>query len=66
MVKFCKLDWDPACLRFHENTRYVATASYDQVRRPVYTRSIARFRHYGPYITELKNALQTSGVKADL
>ena len=29
----CRLDWDPACLRFHETKRPVRTASVAQVRR---------------------------------
>ena len=58
IVAFCGLDWDPACLKFYENNRYVATASYDQVRRPIYVRSVGRHRHYEPYIGELNDALQ--------
>ena len=62
IVEFCGLDWDPRCLRFHENRRFVATASYDQVRRPIYTQSVGRYRHYEPYIGELKDALQVAAI----
>lgn len=34
------LSFEPACLRFHENTRKVHTASSEQVRRPLNTDSI--------------------------
>ena len=39
LVSFCGLDWDPACLRFHESRRPVLTASVNQVRRPLYSDS---------------------------
>lgn len=55
---WCGLNWDHACLKFHENTRFVGTASYDQVRRPVYAQSVRRYRNYEPHIDELKGALQ--------
>jgi tetratricopeptide (TPR) repeat protein len=57
LIKFCGLEWDDACLDFHMSQRTVATASYDQVRRPLYTSSMARWRHYEGYIGELINTL---------
>ena len=46
LVEWCGLDWEPACLAFHEGKRPVRTASATQVRQPVYTRSVARWRNY--------------------
>jgi tetratricopeptide (TPR) repeat protein len=46
LVAFCGLEWESACLRFHESKGPVRTASVVQVRQPVYTRSVARWRHY--------------------
>ena len=62
IVAFCGLDWDPACLEFHENRRYVGTASFDQVRRPIYARSVGRYRHYERHTGELKDALQVVAI----
>ena len=62
LVEFCGLEWDDACLDFHKSERTVATASYDQVRRPLYTSSRERWRHYEKYIGELINAL---GIQPD-
>jgi len=46
LVADCKLDWDPACLRFHETAGSVRTASAAQVRRPMFVTSIGRWvRH---------------------
>jgi tetratricopeptide (TPR) repeat protein len=46
LVGWCGLDWEPACLAFHEGKRPVRTASVSQVRQPIYKRSVARWRHY--------------------
>ena len=46
LVAWCGLEWEPACLAFHEGTGPVRTASVSQVRQPVYSRSVARWRHY--------------------
>ena len=46
LVSWCDLDWQPACLAFHESKRQVRTASVTQVREPIYKRSVARWKHY--------------------
>ncbi|MCB1645701.1 MAG: hypothetical protein KDI36_09620, partial [Pseudomonadales bacterium] len=38
--------FEPACLQFHENERMVKTASFQQVRQPLYKTSRARWRNY--------------------
>ncbi|MGB8170693.1 MAG: sulfotransferase [Chthoniobacteraceae bacterium] len=60
LVEFCGLPWDERCLRFHETKRIVRTASYDQVRRPMYRDSVARYRHYEPFLGDLREALGAS------
>ena len=46
LVAACGLEWDPACLEFHRTERTVRTASLTQVRQPIYTTSVARWKHY--------------------
>ncbi len=46
LVALCGLDWEPSCLEFHRNNRPVQTASLVQVRRPVYTSSVGRWKNY--------------------
>ncbi len=53
MIAFCNLDWDDACLQFHKNNRLIWTASYDQVRKPMYKKSVARWKNYEKYIEPL-------------
>jgi tetratricopeptide (TPR) repeat protein len=50
LVGWCGLEWEPACLQFHKTERPVRTASVTQVRQPVYTRSVARWKHYEPVL----------------
>ena len=57
LVAFCGLEWDDRCLEFYKAERSVATASYDQVRRPIYKSSLERWRRYEPYIQPLLDAL---------
>jgi len=57
LVAFCGLEWDAACLDFHRTQRRVATASVNQVRRPIYRSSVGRWqayeRHLGPLLAAL-------------
>jgi tetratricopeptide (TPR) repeat protein len=46
LVAACGIDWDPACLSFHTTRRAVRTASAAQVRQPIHSRSIGRWKHY--------------------
>jgi hypothetical protein len=46
MIAWLELEWDPACLTFHRADRLVKTASVTQVRQPMYSRSVGRWKHY--------------------
>ena len=58
LVEFCGLEWDERCLNFHETKRFVGTASYDQVRKPMYKKSAGRWKNYEHHIDVLKNSLE--------
>ena len=53
MIEFIGLEWDPQCLQFHKTQRSVLTASNWQVRQPVYSRSVGRWRNYEKFIRPL-------------
>jgi len=53
IIKFLDLGWDDACLKFHKSDRAIATASWDQVRQRVYTKSLDRWKNYSEHITPL-------------
>ncbi|MEQ1826839.1 MAG: sulfotransferase [Pirellula sp.] len=59
MLSYCGLDWEPQCLRFHKSSRVVSTASYQQVRQPLYTRSAGRWAHY---IKHLRPLIESMGL----
>jgi len=47
------LDWDEACLSPHKNRRAVKTASFWQVRQPVYGSSVGVWRNYEAHLEPL-------------
>ncbi|MFA5372229.1 MAG: sulfotransferase, partial [Sideroxydans sp.] len=57
LLEYCGLEWDAACLDFHKTKRQIRTASVTQVRQPIYTTSVERWRKYekslGPLLDEL-------------
>lgn len=57
LLDYCGLAFDPACLRFHETTRSVRTASSEQVRRPINREGLEQWRHYEPWLAPLKTEL---------
>ena len=57
LIKFAGLEWDEKVLKFYESKRSVATASYDQVRQKIYTKSTHRWKNYENHIAPLVAAL---------
>jgi tetratricopeptide (TPR) repeat protein len=64
MIEFLGLDWDPACLEFHSTRRVVRSASQLQVRQPVHSRSVGRWKNYESLLTPLFQALERNGIVA--
>lgn len=57
LVTFLGLEWSEACLDFHTSRRPVKTASVAQVRKPIYSTSVERWKRYGPDLRPLVEAL---------
>lgn len=53
LLAFCGLPWDERCLSFQDNDRTALTASYNQVRQPMYRHSIGRWRNYEAHLPSL-------------
>jgi len=62
LIEFLDLDWEPACLDFHKTERPVRTASGWQVRQPLFTRSVGRWRKYERHIGPLLEVLAQGAV----
>jgi hypothetical protein len=60
LLEYCGLPWDPNCLNFYKSKRAINTASYQQVRKPIYTKSVARWKHYQKHIGPLIESLGMS------
>jgi hypothetical protein len=58
LLAFLDLPWDPACLDFHQSARQVRTASFEQVRRPLYQSSVGRHRAYERWLGPLRESLE--------
>jgi tetratricopeptide (TPR) repeat protein len=60
ILRFLETPWDDRCLKPEENIRPVITPSVWQVRQPVYTSSVHRWKRYEPWLgefAELKSSL---------
>ena len=65
LLDFLELPWDPACLKFHESDRVVRTYSDAQVRKPMYSSSIGRWKHYEEFLEPLQRGLRWQEEPAD-
>ena len=57
LINATGLPWDDACLSFYETKRTVRTPSRWQVRQPIYTGSVQRWKKYGDTLKPLKQSL---------
>ena len=53
LLAHCGLDWQDECLSFYESDRAVLTPSQLQVRRPIYSSSVGKWRHYEEFLGAL-------------
>lgn len=57
LLAFCGLEFDPACLRFHQSDRHVKSPSAAQVRQPLYASSVGAWKSYEAQLAPLRSAL---------
>lgn len=65
LIDFCELDWQPRCLKFHENKEASTTASTTQVRQPVYQSSVGKWRAYSEQLAPLIEVLEAANIPLD-
>ncbi len=58
MIDFLGLEWEAECLNYYQATRPVRTASWSQVRQPLYQTAQGRWRAYAAHLQPLKAAFQ--------
>ena len=57
ILEFCGLSFEASCVAFHQSDRPVNTASSEQVREPLYRTAVDFWKHYEPYLDELRDVL---------
>ena len=61
VIEFCALDWQQACVNFHQNKQASATASASQVRQKIYTSSVGLWKNYATELAPLIDQLNQAG-----
>ena len=57
ILDYCGLPFEKACVNFHETKRSVRTASSEQVRQPIYNKSMNTWQRFDAHIGPLKEIL---------
>lgn len=57
ILEHCGLAFEASCIRFHETERAVNTASSEQVRQPIYTSGLGKWRRYEEHLDLWKEQL---------
>jgi len=73
ILEHCGLPFEEKCVRFHETERAIKTASSEQVRQPIYTGGMGKWRKYeshlgewmeelGPILDDLPDVVKNAGL----
>jgi len=65
LLAHCALDWEDACLSFHENQSAVATPSAAQVRRPLNADGIGQWRRHEQQLEPVRQWFEDQGIALD-
>ena len=57
ILEHCGLPFEENCLRYYETSRAVNTASSEQVRQPIYTSALGKWRRYEEHLDVWKKQL---------
>jgi tetratricopeptide (TPR) repeat protein len=58
IVGFCGLEWSDDCLNFHQKKSTVRTYSTNQVRQPIFSTSVGRWKLYEKHLQALLTTLK--------
>ena len=57
LLDFCGLQFEEACINFHQTERAVRTASSEQVRQPIFTSGVDQWENFAPWLDPLRAIL---------
>lgn len=62
ILNYLELDWEDNCLEFHKHKGAAATASAAQVRQPIYSSSVGRWKCYQQQLAPFVSKLEEHGI----
>ena len=62
ILKYCGLDFEPECLRFHENKSPTTSRSARQVLEAIYVSSVSGWKRYEKYLQPLVAHFRANGI----
>ena len=62
LVSYCGLEWQEKCLKFYENKQASTTASASQIRQPIYSSSVNKWRCYEEQLQPVVDILNAAGI----
>lgn len=65
ILAHCGLDWADNCLSFHTNSAPVSTPSAAQVRQPIYSNSVARWKRHAGVLEPARRFFNHAGIAID-
>lgn len=65
ILAHCGLDWADDCLSFHTNSAPVSTPSAAQVRQPIYSNSVARWKRHAEVLEPVRRFFEHAGIAID-
>jgi Tfp pilus assembly protein PilF len=65
LIAACGLEWEDACLNFHQNANKVQTLSVFQVRQPISKGSVRAWERYGDRLAPMIGQLRADGMIGD-
>ncbi len=65
IFRHCELRWNDHVQHFYRNGGYCHTASFEQVRQPLHSRSVGLHKQYTTQLAPMRQALQSFNVEID-
>jgi len=62
LLAYCDLPWQSQCCEFEQNTTAATTASASQVRQPVYTSSVGKWKHFSKQLSGVQKQFEKAGI----
>lgn len=65
ILAHCGLSWSDACLSFHSNSAPVSTPSAAQVRQPIYSTAVARWKRHAEILEPVRRFFEDADIAVD-